>query len=418
MTLRGYLVYMRILWLKSDFVLPPDTGGKIRSYNIIKQLAQIDEVIYLSFVDQYHTSEHKRDMETCVQKVISVFKKSEKKYNFGFYLRLFTRLFSPLPYIIYKYRSSEIKKIIDDLWKKQQFDILLCDFLEMSINLKERTPFPKILFQHNVESTIWERFHHTEKNWLKKLYFSYEKKRMRNYEALACQKFDKVLAVSEADKVKMEQEFGVDNIVVLPTGVDTEYFAPREVEKKPYNLVFTGSMDWLPNQDAMHYFCEEIYPLIKKDIPQINLCIVGRNPSEAILKLSENDKTVEVTGTVEDVRPYMAKSEIYIVPLRIGGGTRIKIFEAMSMGLPVIATSIGAEGLDVTPDQNIIIKDSPGDFAKSIVELLEDKNKRRRIAEEGRKLVNCEHDWKKVAEKLSQVCREVIISYENERSVR
>jgi len=402
---------MKILWVKSDFVIPADTGGKIRSYNIIRQLAKLHLVTYLSFIDQNYTSQHEAGMQVCVQEVISVFKRSEKKYGFGFYLRLFLGLFSSLPYIVHKYHSARIKRIIGELWKQRRFDILICDFLEMSVNLEKNTVFPKVLFQHNVESAIWDRYYQVERNWLKRLYFFYERRRMRKYEAFACQRFDRVLAVSQADKLKLEGEFGIHDIAVIPTGVDTEYFASRKEKTVPGSLVFTGSMDWLPNQDAISYFCEEIFPLVKRQVPEAKLWVVGRNPSDRILELSQKNENIIITGTVEDVRPYMVQAQIYIVPLRVGGGTRIKIFEAMAMGLPVISTSIGAEGLDITPDKNIVIGDGAEDFADGIIELLRNESKRNKIAEEGRRLVTQTHDWKRVAQILSRVCEEVIHSF-------
>jgi glycosyltransferase involved in cell wall biosynthesis len=182
---------------------------------------------------------------------------------------------------------------------------------------------------------------------------------------------------------------------VVPTGVDTAYFAEVGGPARPRHMVFTGSMDWLPNEDGMVYFVRDVLPLIRRHEPTATLSIVGRAPTPAIARLA-SEEGVEVTGRVDDVRPHMAAGAVYIVPLRIGGGTRLKIFEAMAMGKPVVSTTIGAEGLPVTPGADVVIADTAETFADAVVRLFRDDAERRRIGAAAKRLVAERYDWSAV----------------------
>ena len=188
-----------------------------------------------------------------------------------------------------------------------------------------------------------------------------------------------MLAVSDADRRHVRRLYG-DGVPrpvhVVPTGVDTSYFAPEASPADSRNLVFTGSMDWLPNEDAMVFFCREVLPLIRADEPGVTLSIVGRAPTPTVEKLADGHG-ITVTGRVDDVRPYMRDAAVYIVPLRIGGGTRLKIFEAMAMGKAVVSTTVGAEGLPVTSGEHLLLADEPRTFARAVVRLLRDVGRRR-----------------------------------------
>jgi glycosyltransferase involved in cell wall biosynthesis len=188
--------------------------------------------------------------------------------------------------------------------------------------------------------------------------------------------------------------------------VDAAYFHPNGTAEKPARLVFTGSMDWYPNEDAIIHFMEAILPRLRRRIPGLTIAVVGRNPSERLKALGAA-KGVQITGTVDDVRPYVAEAAVYVVPLRIGGGTRLKIFEALAMGKAVVSTSVGAEGLPMTPGQHFLQADSPEDFAKAVLALLEDVPRRRAIGEAGRRLVEARYSWAQVGREFERLCEEV-----------
>ena len=197
-------------------------------------------------------------------------------------------------------------------------------------------------------------------------------------------------------------------LTVIPTGVDVDYFQPMPVEEIANSLVFTGSMDWLPNEDAIFYFVDAILPLIKQQCPDVSLEVVGRSPSRKLQALAETEKSVRLTGWVEDIRPFVARGSVCIVPLRIGGGTRLKIFEAMAMSKAVVSTSVGAEGLPVRSGENILLADTPGDFAGSVISLLRDSNQRQRLGTAARALVQENYSWPKVAEGFARTLQDVI----------
>jgi glycosyltransferase involved in cell wall biosynthesis len=217
----------------------------------------------------------------------------------------------------------------------------------------------------------------------------------RHYVQLA----DYVLAVSENDRASFAQYADPRRISVIPTGVDTEYFQPEVPSgpslEQPDTMVFTGSMDWMPNEDGVAYFVEKILPLIRRQIPEAAFWAIGHRPPRRIQALASD--SVVVTGTVEDIRPYLAKAALCVVPLRSGSGTRIKIFEAMAMGKAVVSTSMGAEGLPVQHGKNIILADDPADFARQVVDLLRDPPHRQRLGQAARQLVVESYGWPAVA---------------------
>ncbi len=223
---------------------------------------------------------------------------------------------------------------------------------------------------------------------------------MLRFERTALGRFDLVLAVSEADRDTFQRLYP-DTLRtpahVVQTGVDTAYFAPAAAPERRAHLVFTGSMDWLPNEDGMQYFVRDILPRIRQVEPDATLSIIGRSPTPAVKRLAD-DAGIEVTGRVDDVRPHIAAGAVYVVPLRIGGGTRLKIFEAMAMGKAVVSTTVGAEGLPVTPGQNIVIADEPARFAQAVVHMIRDGDARRKIETEARRIVVERYDWAAVAQ--------------------
>lgn len=401
---------MRLVWMKSDYVLPPDTGGKIRTYNLMRELNSLCDLTYLAFKNNRSANTEPEISETASH-VITEYRQEENKSGAGFYARVMRGMPSSLPYIVQKYRCSKIRQHLRDfVLADPSSAIVLCDFLEMAENVDWSLPCPKVLFQHNVESMIWERYFQTEENPLKRAYFNFERKRMYRYEAATCNRFDLVFTVSEEDKQKLQQEMGVTTpIVVLETGVNTNFFQPIEdPQPAPGRLVFLGSMDWMPNIDGVHWFVNDVYPGIQSKWPGISLDIVGRRPGADIQRMAKQDSSIRILADVPDVRPHIAECDLFIVPLRVGGGSRIKIYEAMAMNRPVVSTTIGAEGLPLTPDENIAIGDSPQEFADQVVRLMNDPNKKRNLSNSGYHLVTENYQWKNVAIRLQDHCQELV----------
>ena len=282
---------------------------------------------------------------------------------------------------------------------------MVCDFLAPALNVPDNLRCATVLFQHNVEAMIWKRHYEVQTTRSKKHILRGQWRKMRHFEQQACRRFDRVIAVSVEDRDQMRHDYGVDSVFDVPTGVDTEFFRPSGKETvNPHNLVFTGSMDWLPNEDAIRYFIEQILPLIKQTIPDVTLTVVGRNPYPGLLDLSKSDKSIIVTGRVDDVRPFIERAAAYVVPLRIGGGTRLKIFEAMAMEKAIVSTTIGAEGLPVRHNEELILADTPAGFAGSVVSLLQDPSFARRIAQRAAVTVRETFGWRRVAENFASLC--------------
>lgn len=395
---------MKILWLKSELLHPVDKGGKIRTYQMLKHLKKYHDVTYLSLVNQEDSIESfERSYEYC-DRLVTVPWSASQRLSAKFYRDLAFNFFSPLPFAIEKYRSPQMQRTIEREISQSDFDVVVCDFLVPSINLTPDCATATVLFQHNVESLIWQRHYQTQTSKIKKAFFHSQWQKMNRYEGKACRRFDAVVAVSVADREMMRGEFGLTEVYDVPTGVDTEYFTPRGFQSDPFNLVFTGSMDWMPNEDAIIYFAEEILPRINHSIPSVTLTVVGRNPSKRIQSLATTNPRIKITGRVDDVRPYIDRASAYIVPLRVGGGTRLKIYEAMAMRKPVISTSIGAEGLPLRDGEELLIADEAEDFAQAVIRALSDKMLSAKISERARKIVCERFGWNRAADEFSLIC--------------
>ena len=294
------------------------------------------------------------------------------------------------------------------LLKEEAYDVIVCDFLVAAGVIPWDWPCPKVLFTHNVEAVIWRRHYEVARNPLWKAVSWLEWKRMAAAERRYLQKADHVLAVSENDREAFGRFLDPKNLTVTETGVDTEFFQPRGEQEMPNSLLFTGAMDWLPNEDAMFYFANEIFPLIRQRVPDATLCIVGRKPSRRLQDLAARIPNIQMTGWVEDVRPYLAERAVSVVPLRIGGGTRLKIFEAMSMGKAVVSTSIGAEGLPVKNGEHLLLADDPASFAESTLRLLGNDSQRTQIGAAARHLVEENYSWVTVSEGFAEVVENVV----------
>ncbi|MFO0914635.1 MAG: glycosyltransferase [Pirellulales bacterium] len=399
---------MRIIWLKSDYIVPPDSGGKIRTYNLLRELNRLCEVEYVAFKPDA-TPNTEPQMLDCARQIHTITRPEEKKSGLGFYSRVLRGIPSRLPYIIRKYRDRGFRDYQRSRFRdpaRLRDTVIVCDFLEMTENVAWDVPVPKVLFQHNVESVIWDRYYQTETNRLKKVYFNYERRRMARYEQAACNQFDLVLTVTQRDLQRLRDDFRVTTpMAVIETGVDTNFFQPQPSQPTvPGRLLFLGSLDWMPNIDGMKWFAAEIYPRIREAHPGVTLQIVGRRPDPAITRLAAEDPSIEVIGNVADVRPYVAQCDLFLVPLRVGGGSRLKIFEAMAMDKPVVSTTIGAEGLPVRDQHDIVLGDSPEEFCQQVVQLLRDGESKTRISHHGYRLVTENFPWTRIAQEFHDRC--------------
>jgi sugar transferase (PEP-CTERM/EpsH1 system associated) len=398
---------MKILWVKAGGLVPPDTGGKIRSYNILRELARQHSVTFFSFYGAHDGDVHPElkntfDRVVCLPLQLPAPKSLTEMRDYGI------GLFSAQPYNVTKYCRPEVRRRLRELLNQETYDVILCDFLVAAGVIPWNAPTPKVIFTHNVEAAIWRRHYEVATNPLWKAISWQEWRKMEAAERRYLRLADHVLTVSETDRNAFAAFLDRGKLTVIPTGVDVDYFQPLPAEEISQSLVFTGSMDWLPNEDAIFHFADAILPLIQQQCPDVSLEVVGRSPSRKLQALAERERGIRLTGWVEDIRPFVARGSICIVPLRIGGGTRLKIFEAMAMAKAVVSTTVGAEGLPVRDGENIVLADTPGDFAASVISLLHDSNQRRRLGASARALVQEKYSWPRVAESFAQALQDVI----------
>ncbi len=262
---------------------------------------------------------------------------------------------------------------------------------------------------HNVESLIWQHYMETEKQPIKRWYIAQQFRKFERFERWAYSHCDTAIAVSEEDARLIRTRFDGRRVTVVDNGVDTTYFEPdTRIMRDPYRLLFLGSLDWRPNIDAVQLLCEEIFPAVRAQEQKATLQIVGRKPSEALSRMVEKQSGVELHADVPDVRPFLAGAGMLAVPLRIGGGSRLKILEALAAGLPVVTTTIGVEGLHLLKDEQVTIADSPADFARSILAGMHDPETLRQQGERGRQTVVSRYDWSGLADKLEAVWLEAV----------
>jgi glycosyltransferase involved in cell wall biosynthesis len=409
---------MRILWVKMGGLWPATTGGRVRSLNTISELARGHQVTVITTHGHGDDPEGLQQQLAGCERVISVPYAVPKRGSAAFVGAVASSWFSHYPVDLWKWRVPEVRRIVSELLASGDVDLCVADFLFAAANVPmaprrdsgQAAGVPVLLFEHNVEYLIWQRLANLETTAWKRALFEMEWRKLRACEADACRRAALTVTVSDDDRQRLEELGAGIRAVPIPTGVDTRYFTPRPDAEVAGRLVFSGSMDWHPNEDAVCYFADEILPRIRADIPGASFTIVGRNPSARVRELAARPGIV-VTGTLDDVRPSIAEGSVYVVPLRAGSGTRIKIFEALSMGKAVVSTSVGAEGLALESGRHFLAADTAHDFAQAVIRLLRDPARRGALGDAGRALVDANYSWSKVARQFEARCEEVVAEH-------
>ncbi len=394
---------MRMLILIERFLVPSNHGGRIRSYNTLSGLAKRHEITILSYYDEAIDGAYAGDMQEVCERLELVPWREVRRFSLRFYVNLFISLFVPLPYTVFKCTSRAYREALRRLVDEGGYDLIICDFPFMGANLDAVSDVPVLLFEHNVEFHVWQRHSQQTSSFLRRLLFTREWKKMLRFEKQLWRQCAGIIAVSELDAQQMRKE-GAANVTVVPTGVDTDYFRPTPAAEEPGALIFLGTMDAIVNEDAVTWFVQEILPSVRARVLGTHFYIVGRDPTPSIRGLHAPAQGVTVTGTVDDVRPHMSKAQVFLVPMRIGGGTRIKIYEGMAAGKAVVSTAMGAEGLPLTPESNVLLADTKAQFADAVVRVLTDDSLRHTLATAARELVCERFTWSNVVDVFEQVC--------------
>jgi glycosyltransferase involved in cell wall biosynthesis len=322
------------------------------------------------------------------------------------YLDYGRRLFWRVPYAVSKFTDLRVRALISRWFSDRRFDVSVCDFLASTLNFPKHLAIPTALFQHNVETVLWRRKAEFEIRWIDRAISKIEYAKMRRFEPAQVRRFHHVIAVSKADREAMKGMVDASHISVVPTGVDLGLYQydPTAAPAAPL-VVFTGSMDWEANIDGVEFFCKEIWPLVLAKVPQARFRIVGRTPHTRVKALASD--SVEVTGTVPSIIDHLREAAVFVVPLRIGGGTRIKIYEAMAVGKATVSTSVGAEGLEVQHERDILLSDDPVRFAEAVTSILKNSELRRRL-EASAAATAAQFDWAVITARFVEVLRTTI----------
>ncbi len=398
---------MKILILDEEFPWPLNTGKRIRSLNLLRRLASGHHLTYLAYGPR--DSDGYQALSDLGLHPLAVKRADRPKSGPGLYFRLLGNLLSSQPYSVASHFTSAFQRTVTSELATSSYDLVLCEWTPYAQFVRELSDVPRVVVAHNVEHQIWQRYVENETQLPVRWYLGLQARRMRAFEEEVFSSVEGATAVSAADAATIKSMAPYLDVEVVDNGVDLEFFADDSelADTAAPNLVFTGSMDWRPNQDSVEYFVNDILPLVRAEQPDVQTVFVGRNPPPKIADLGKLDG-VTITGTVDDVRPYIREAAVYIVPLRIGGGSRLKILEALAMKRPVVSTGVGAEGLDVTDGRELLLADTPEQFARQINLLLSDRTKARKLGEAGRKLVEQRYGWDALAARLEQFMTKLV----------
>jgi glycosyltransferase involved in cell wall biosynthesis len=401
---------MRVLFLSQIVPYPPHGGVLQRGYNLLRELGRHASVHLLAFVhpDVLATpaaiEESKRAlMEFCVS--VEYFPLWAKQSRLHRAAALATAVVSRDPFSVIAHRSTEFRRRVIEELRQRPPDVIHVDTIALASFVPADCAVPCALTHHNIESVLMERRAHVETRTLARLFLRHEARKLRTLEAAMAPIVDVNVAMSEVDASALSQ-LGPDvRTTVVPNGVDIDYFTPSPEQETPA-LIYGGGMNMFANRDAVMYFLEEVWPTVRDRVPEARFFAVGQDPPPELLAYAARDPRVVVTGYVPDIRPYIWQSSVYVVPLRVGGGTRLKVLDAMALGKAIVSTSIGCEGIAVKPDEHIVIADGAQKFAEAAVALLRDRPRRLNLGRAARDLVERSYAWPAIGESLVEAYRE------------
>lgn len=398
----------RLAFVSPVFLFPNDAGGKIRSTNILRGLkGGAFDIVLLSPA----TAEQQTRWQAELQGVCDEFVAWQPAPRRPQWARAM-QLLSDLPVNVVADRTPAGLAAVRELAGRSDIDLLVFDFVHSAVLQPAGAGAPAVCFTHNVEAEIFARHAQQAPNPLRRWLWTSQHRKMQHFEGQALRRFQGVIAVSERDAQAFRDRYGVTRAEAIPTGVDLDFFAwqapPPVDEAHPPTVVFTGSMDWRANIDGVQFFIDQVWPLVLAERPDARFVVVGRNPPASLQAAARQSRNVEFTGFVDDVRPFVRKAHAFVIPLLVGGGTRIKAFEAMAMGCPVLSTTIGMEGLDAEPHVHHQQADTVPALATALLQLLDDAALRERLSAAARTLVAARFGHRAVAQVFEDICRRTV----------
>ena len=325
-----------------------------------------------------------------------------------YYARLAGTMFSELPITVSAHVSSEFAKVLSAYAGNHEVDLWQLEWTPYIDMLRGISPAPTLIVAHNVDSLIWQRYHEAETNPLRRWFIKQQWRKFKQFELGVFNRATGVVAVSPDDAAILRQEFGVQNVDVVDNGVDIAHYQAITAKRNIRELLFLGSLDWRPNLDGVRQLLDKVFPRVLENEPQAKLTLVGRHPPRWLTERASATPQVELCANVPDVRPYLARAGMMVVPLRIGGGSRLKILEAFASGLPVVATSVAAEGLRVVPGKDLQIANSVDAMATAITNWLRHPEDAQPFALGGQQVVADQYDWDRLANDLETVWEKTV----------
>ena len=392
---------MKILHLLPYLPTPANFGGALRVYHILKHLVANHDVTVAGFCEHGDLEKFKTAFPELKGKMHLMHRWWEKYHR----LHQLRSFFTPHSYWYNWPKSKKFEQMVRRLVQEQSFDVIISEFPTMG-HFDIPGSAIRILDAHNVEFDNFRRMSMIKGDPLRKIFYTREYNKSYQEEVEAFNRHDAIFVTSQRDGELIKQEAPTPDRYVIPNGVEMSYFLPNKVTPDPYTMVFTGSMDYLPNNEGIMYFLEEIFPIIKNQVPQAKVYIVGKNPPQVLRDYASD--SVIITGFVDDVRPYVDRAQLFVVPLNMGSGTRLKVLEAFSMQKPVVSTSIGCEGLEVDDDIHLLVRDEPAAFAEAVIQLFEDQEHQQRLVTNGYQLVEEKYDWSVVGQAIESALTDVM----------
>lgn len=394
----------RLAFISPVFLFPNDAGGKIRTTNILRGLkGGAFDITLVSVASEEQRQRWAPEIDgVCDQFIPWTPVAPKPKWRRAF------DLLKTLPVNVIADKTPHGTAAAQEVAQSLGVDVVVFDFVHSAVLWPETLRCASVCFTHNVEAEIFARHAHKANNPFRRWMWSSQYKKMARFEREALGKFTTVIAVSERDAGFFKQTYAVADSQAIPTGVDLDFFSWAEPltidEATPATVVFTGSMDWAANIDGVQFFLKDVWPLVLSDLPTARFVVVGRHPPAALVALALQTENVQFTGFVDDVRPYVHAAHVFVIPLLVGGGTRIKAFEAMAMGCPIVSTSLGTEGLGAQPEAHFLERDGAPAMAQAVLTLLRDSALRNQLSRHARQLVEQRFGHQVAADAFEKIC--------------
>jgi polysaccharide biosynthesis protein PslH len=396
---------MNVVIVSESMPYPPTAGNRIRTLNLMLKLARRHRLTYIARADRESPVAREAVAYLAERGIRTIIADDEapRRTGAGLYWRLAANLASRLPYAVSSHNSRSVRKAILRQAICEKVDVWQFEWMAYADALRGVSGVRRVIVAHNIESLIWERYVQSETNPLRRWYVRQQWRKFRRVERRLFNEVECVVTVSPEDQQLARKEFGVTHTAVVDNGVDCAYFGemPRRPERA--SVLLLGSLDWRPNLDAVTLLLDRIFPLVRQEEPEAHLAIVGRRPPPWLVSRVAGMRGVELHADVPDVRPYLARATAMTVPLRIGGGSRLKILEAMAAGTPVVSSRVGAEGLSVTAEEHLKVADSVAGHAAMLVQAIRQPGQMEHLAENARVLVRQRYDWESLSRRLEEV---------------